>query len=166
MLIGFGLDVPTSSGVVQTDPSRPAQFCGSSTGMQQMLSDLGYYSGPINGDPNQATAAAIYYFAKDHGMSVASGLTKTFCLALEQEWQKVAGGTSPPPVQAVPAPVPVTTVPTTGGGLQPGQQYSPAPQSTTAPASPSSPPDYNKWMLIGAGVLGVGVIAYLMMGKR
>jgi peptidoglycan hydrolase-like protein with peptidoglycan-binding domain len=59
--------------------------CGKYTGrdLQQKLTDLGYYKGPIDGRPNPAYMSAVGRFLADHGLTLGSS-EEDFCSALDK----------------------------------------------------------------------------------
>lgn len=94
---GFGL-VPGAS-------SR-APWCSDSTSyipLQQMLSDLGFYTGPLNGEiPAQgnATHSAIVAWGKAYGVDLSGGITNDVCAAMidahNRRGEEPSGGAAQP----------------------------------------------------------------------
>jgi len=83
------MDIPLSSGgVVQASASGQACSAdGSLTALEQMLTDLGYYHGPIGGTPSLQTgldvATAMKAFADAHGVSDPQAV----CGSIIDAWQ-------------------------------------------------------------------------------
>lgn len=85
MLIGFGLDVPTSGGTAAINPDMPS--CGSISGTKQMLADLGYDPGPIDNSTSIQFQKALASYASSRGLSFQGQLGPNICHPLTQEWQ-------------------------------------------------------------------------------
>ena len=69
--------------------------------MQQMLSNLGFYSGPLNGEvPNEgnATFNALVEFARAYGVDASAGVTTAFCEQLINAHNARGSGPSPTPL--------------------------------------------------------------------
>jgi hypothetical protein len=82
-------------------------WCGGIKPLQQMLQDLGLYTGKIDGDAGTGTLNAVVAFAKQHGLPT-TGITKSYCNALIDAWNaKMATPPAPepgaPPVPGAPA---------------------------------------------------------------
>lgn len=111
----FGLLVPTPlPGQPSYAPNMKAQgysYCGSKFGMQQMLQDLGYYTGTIDGKVGTGTIAAMKHFGNDHGVPIIGSLSNAWCQKLIDEWQKKMQ----PPAAPVPTPVPAPPLPQPNG---------------------------------------------------
>lgn len=94
----FGLDVPYvdpqgKPQVATFDPSQPTGCSptGNLHASQQMLKDLGYFSGPVDGVPSPALANAITAFAVASKLSLSASSDVDVCTALMTAWQaKVA----------------------------------------------------------------------------
>jgi hypothetical protein len=83
------MDVPVSGGVVQASASTAhCSTDGSLTALQQMLSDLGYYKGPIGGTQTLQTvidvATAMKAFADANHVTDPT----TLCGAIMDAWQQ------------------------------------------------------------------------------
>jgi hypothetical protein len=180
----FGLSVPTPlPGQPNYAPNMTAtgfNYCGSKYGMQQMLQDLGYYKGPIDGDVGSGTLGAMRAFSTASGVPIGSGgLSNAWCQALLDAWQSKM---QPP---AAPAPQPAPTGNGGGGAPAPNGQPSgngqPAPNGngtpTTNGTSGKSAIDKAKdWWngqstgvkaAIGiGGVAVVGLIIYALVGGK
>jgi len=183
---GFGLAVPTpipgNPGHVADVQPHGYNYCGSKHGMQQMLQDLGYYSGPIDGKIGTSTIIAMKAFGVDHGVPIAGNtLDDEWCQRLMDVWQqKVQSQVVVPAHHEEPLPVePVPSEPASNGPVPNGSLPVPAPgngNGTTVPA-PQGPIDKAKdwWnrqttgvkvaMGIG-GVAIVGLIVYALVGKK
>jgi hypothetical protein len=102
----FGLVVPTPlPGNPSYAPNMKAQgysYCGSKFGMQQMLQDLGYYTGTIDGKVGTGTIAAMKAFGNAHGVPITGSLSNAWCQKLMDVWQ----AKMQPPAAPAPAPVP------------------------------------------------------------
>lgn len=105
---GFGLDVPWAYGVANVDPSKG--YCGSIAGLQQMLQELGYYTGTVDGEWGSGTQNAVIKFAQANlpPGALTSGINPTFCQAVIDKWQALH---APPPSAGTPAP---SAAPTAG----------------------------------------------------
>ncbi len=91
---GMGLDVPTplpgNPGNISKVGPTGYNYCGSKYGMQQMLSNLGYYGGAIDGSIGPASQAAMKRFGSASG---APDITSNaFCQALIAAWTKKTSG--------------------------------------------------------------------------
>jgi len=91
---GMGLDVPTplpgNPGNISKVGPTGYNYCGSAYGMQQMLSNLGYYGGAIDGSIGPASQAAMKRFGAASG---APDITSNaFCQALIAAWTKKTSG--------------------------------------------------------------------------
>lgn len=89
---GFGLDVPVDGVVTHADPNAP-HFCsldGDPRALQQMLTDLGFYHGPIGVsvgmDAMVQLANAGNDYMKSKGISLLAG-QPVACSALIADWQ-------------------------------------------------------------------------------
>ena len=89
---GFGLDVPVDGAVAHADPNAP-HFCsldGDPRALQQMLTDLGYYHGPIGVsvgmDAMVQLATAGNDYMKSKGISLLAG-QGVACSAVIADWQ-------------------------------------------------------------------------------
>ena len=89
---GFGLDVPVGGEVAHADPNAP-HFCsndGDPRALQQMLTDLGFYHGPIGiavgMDAMVQLATAGNDYMKSKGISLLAG-QPVACSALIADWQ-------------------------------------------------------------------------------
>lgn len=122
---GFGLDVPyikkgTTIAKIGKAVADNSGRCGDAYALQEMLKDLGYYKGDIDGQLGSQSIAAWQSFCKDYGVST-SGATfpqKTQCQAIMDSWEaSQSPGTpeSPPPLpggsSASQQPVNVTVTP-------------------------------------------------------
>lgn len=90
---GMGLNVPTplpgNPGNISKVGPTGYNYCGSPYGMQQMLSNLGYYGGAIDGSIGPASQAAMKRFGSASG---APDITSNaFCQALIAAWTQRAG---------------------------------------------------------------------------
>jgi hypothetical protein len=131
----FGVMVPTPlPGNPSYAPDMKAtgyNYCGSKFGFQQMLQDLGYYKGPIDGKIGTGSLAAAKNFAADHNVVLSGGLSNAFCQKLIDVWAaKMGGGPAPPGAQPVPTPVPVA----------PAAAVAPTSAPASATLDRSSPP--------------------------
>jgi hypothetical protein len=104
----FGLAVPVPlpgqpNNVADMKPVGHS-YCGSKFGFQQMLADLGFYSGAIDGKIGPGTLGAAEDFATTHGAPWGGPLSNEFCVKLIEVWTAS---------QAQPAADPVTQTPTT-----------------------------------------------------
>ena len=87
----FGVMVPTplpgQPGYEANMGTTGYNYCGSKYGFQQMLQDLGYYKGQIDGKVGTGTLSAAQRFAADHGAPWGGSLSNDFCAKLIQAWQ-------------------------------------------------------------------------------
>lgn len=108
-------------------------YCGSKFGFQQMLKDLGFYKGTIDGQVGQGTINAAAAFGKQYGVPISGGLSNTFCGKLIQVWSSKFSQPAPapapqPPSQDVPPPPEgrpnsgQPPAPRNGEGTKPGNQ--------------------------------------------
>lgn len=108
-MYGLGLAVPTSiPGMPADHASNMAatgfNYCGSKYGFQQMLLDLGYYSGAIDGAIGPKSNAAAREFAQENGVLWQGVPSNEFCQKLMDVWEARMGGGPPDP-----APAPATS---------------------------------------------------------
>ncbi|MFZ4718396.1 MAG: peptidoglycan-binding protein [Ilumatobacteraceae bacterium] len=92
-------------------------------GIQQLLTDLGYYSGPIDGVYSAETIAAVRALQRDLGVP-ETGILDAATLQAAFEKGLTIGGNTPPPTTVPGTTVPPTTIPT---------------PTTTAPITPPEP---------------------------
>jgi len=152
-------------------------YCGNKYGMQQMLQDLGYYTGPIDGIVATGTINAMKAFGTDAGVPIVGSLPDAWCQALMDAWQAkmqapqvVPVSTPPPPSNGTPPPPP-TNGQVTNGQVTNGNGNGAA----TTNGAPQGPIDKAKswWDRQSTGVkvamgLGgaaiVGLIIYALVG--
>lgn len=81
-----GLGLPP--GAAATGPE-----CGSIKGLQQMMADLGYYTGPIDGALDSDMIGVLQSFAREQGVPFSSGATisSEFCSRVASLWNKRLG---------------------------------------------------------------------------
>ena len=97
-LVGFGMDVPFqdaygTQGVADMTGRPPS--CGSYKGLQQMLADLGFYDGNIDGDFGPGSEKAVTDFRSSAGLP-HGGMNRSTCEAIMAAWSaKTAGGAAP-----------------------------------------------------------------------
>ena len=158
--LALGADVPTAHGTFTATTSPP--YCGSPFALQQMLADLGFYSGPINGQVDEATLSAAANFGRSRGISNLSYVTTEYCRLLTSEWQKLQAGA----MIAVPA---STAVPlrTAGSAVEPAITEPPPGMPPPVQSGWAALDDTTKYAIAGAAALGlVGVVAIVMVGKK
>jgi hypothetical protein len=159
-------------------------YCGSKFGMQQMLQDLGYYSGTIDGKVGTGTLNAMKKFGNDHGVPIVGSLSNAWCQKLMSEWQaRMQPAPAPAPAPPPPAGRPNGQPPSNGGPVAtPGNgNGAPVPSNGNgngvAPAPGAGPIDKAKaWWneqstgvkaAIGiGGVAIVGLIIYALVGGK
>jgi peptidoglycan hydrolase-like protein with peptidoglycan-binding domain len=95
-LSGLGLDVPyqTAAGPKVADVQPYPPHCGSVSGLQQMLKDIGFDPGPVDGMFGTKTTQALVGYAQSRGLTAAAGMTQQICEALMAEWQGAAPGSA------------------------------------------------------------------------
>jgi hypothetical protein len=161
-------------------------YCGSKFGMQQMLQDLGYYTGIIDGKVGTGTMAAMKTFGAEHGVPIVGSLSNAWCQKLMDVWQaRMQPAPAPSPAPPPPAGRPNGQPPSNGGPVTtPGNgNGTPAAPSNgngngVTPAAPGAGPiDKAKaWWneqstgvkaAIGiGGVAIVGLIIYALVGGK
>lgn len=181
---GFGLMVPTPlPGQPSYAPNMQAtgfNYCGSQYGFQQMLQDLGFYKGAIDGKAGTATITAAKNFAAQYGAPWGGSLSNQFCQRLMDVWQAQMQG---PPIAQGPVQMPSTQVPPppTGRptGTPPNGAGPPQPGTTTTQPPLSEPGFFDKakawWdgqstgakVAIGVGGAAVvGLAIWALVGKK
>lgn len=115
----FGLLVPTplpgNPGYAPDMKATGYNYCGSKFGMQQMLQDLGYYNGMIDGDIGTGTITAMKHFGNDHGVPISGSLSNAWCQKLMEAWQAKMQRSAPGPAPA-PDPSPASPGPSPSNG--------------------------------------------------
>jgi hypothetical protein len=119
-------------------------WCGGIKPLQQMLSDLGYYAGRIDGSVGTGTTSAIVAAQKAFGVPTGA-ISKNFCEALADAWNaKMA------------APAPAAPAPGAPAAPQPGVPTETPPNGAMVTAEPQGVMD--KWtalpMAAKAGIVG------------
>lgn len=179
---GFSLDVPMMKFGTQSAVGAPAAVsdgkCGDSFALQQMLTDLGVYSGGVDGAIGSGTMTALRKFSEVTGVPYDKGTfpKAPMCQALMDTWA----------AKMAPAATPSTTTPASSGTASPFRVSAAAARAllkpkTGAPAGSTSRDvtvagagdgwwseqgSTTKALVIGGGLAVIGVAAYLMMGKR
>ncbi len=158
-------------------------YCGSKFGFQQMLADLGYYAGAIDGKIGSGSQTAAVKFAADQGISVGGGITSEFCDKLIKAW---VAATAPEaaPAEPAPAPAPRMRVKPTTDVFQAGARVMRDGQVARQQQAPPSngPPAVNgnggikAWwrgastttkVAVGVGAAAViGIIGYAIFGGK
>lgn len=170
--VGFGLDVPYQQGG-KSFVGKPGTgaHCSDPKAMQQMLNDLGFNAGTVDGQVGNNTLKAMKAFAASVGMpDPGFGAKGAVCEALMAAWQAVMMPS--PPSSSAPSPVPsvpTTTQPKTTAGLPKR-----IPKKSTTPVSVFSSP--KAWwdsqstnMKVGVGVgavVVVGAVGYVAFGGK
>lgn len=124
-------DAETDAAAREKYGSLMAGLSGSVIGIQQLLSDLGYYAGPIDGVLSQATVDAIKAFQADLGVPQTGVIDAATLVAAFQAGVTVGTPTTTVP-PATTAPPDTTTAPTTTAA--------PPPATTTTVPPPITPP--------------------------
>lgn len=180
--VGLGLDVPVNGQVVSPSTSTN---CGSLKVVQQMLNDLGYAAGPVDGIMGGQTDGALTDFAADHGLTHKKGSgappSGSLCQAMMDVW--AAANAAPQTVPTLPpsssgggstfnkANLAKTTglisklmanMPSSSAALSAQQQPSLFSDPSNWWASQS---DTTKYAIIGGGLLAVGLAYYLLTKK-
>jgi lysozyme family protein len=174
---GFGLDVPMMKFGTMSTIGAPAASnegtCSDPFALQQMLKDLGYYGGAIDGAIGSGTMTALRKFAEETGAPYTKGTfpKAATCQAVMDAWAaKMA------PAQ-VPAPSPTAQASGSGPGhflLSPTLMQSLF-KKTSTPTSGSAAPGSSWWgsqttvtkvAVVGGALVVVGGVAYLVLGKK
>ncbi len=180
----FGIAVPTplpSQPDFAPDMKPVPPYCGSKFGLQQMLADLGFYAGSIDGDVGPQTLSAARDFAVQHGAPLEGGITAAYCQRLIDVW--TAAMQAPPPA-AEPAPAPTTGMRVTPQALRVlsrriGMPGAPA-VTAEQPGIPAPQPTVNGGIMgwwnaqstltkVAVGVTGAALIGYVLFavfGKK
>lgn len=107
-MFGFGIDVPYTKGTQQVlghPVANNSGICGDSFALQQMLMDLGFYSGGIDGQIGNNTLKSVRLFADAFAVPYAGSFPQApVCQALMDAWTAKMGMSTPP--------APTGTVPT------------------------------------------------------
>ncbi len=181
--LGLGLDVPYtgSGGSLQVAHASTNVNCTDDSGssakaLQQMLKDLGYYAGPIDGVMDGDVRAAVNAFAAATGISSGDYFSKgAICTAIMDAWK----------AKAAPVTTPVTAAPISWrAALTPGivtavkslAPVAPGPSVAPGTPAPNRPTDLAaKWgalstgskVAIVAGGVGVlGLVGWLLFGGK
>jgi peptidoglycan hydrolase-like protein with peptidoglycan-binding domain len=70
-------------------------YCGNPTVAQQMLYDLGYYAGPMDGDFGTNSLQAMSQFKREEGLG-SGYVTRSDCERLAKRWNEKMGSTPAP----------------------------------------------------------------------
>ncbi len=155
----LGADVPTAHGTFPATTSPP--YCGSPFALQQMLADLGFYSGPVNGKIDAATLKAAADFARSRGVTKLSHVTPEFCRLLTGDWEKLQAAA----LVTRPAPPATTFAPPPNG--VPAAETPATPPVSLAPSGWAALDDTTKYAIAGAAALGLaGLVVLVVVGKK
>jgi len=170
--LGLVTEVPTPHGTFASSNAPP--YCGSPYAMQQMLADLGFYGGAIDGQVGTGTLNAASEFARSRGVSNLQYVTPEFCRLLTGQWEAKTAAVSSGSARPLPGQF---TVPLRRATLV-GQQTTSAWQdSQDEQPPPLVPPDQSGWAslapttqyaIIGASALMAagGLIVFVVGRKR
>lgn len=175
-MFGLGLDVPyvkfgTAHG---TGTPTTALYCGDPFALQQMLTDLGFYSGMIDGNVGSESLAAVSKFADATGALYTKGTLPqgATCTALMAAWSALHAPAAPA-TPAVRAPLHVTAAMLPGLMLNVGGKTFTVPsgaddkiKGAASPAAVAAPTSWGLYAAIGGGVLLVGAVAYALTRKK
>lgn len=197
---GFGLDVPYTkpNGDIGAAAltANASGTCGSLYGVQQILTDLGFYSGKIDGQMGSGTFTALRTWSESTGGPYTKGTypNAATCQALMSQWA-AKSTPAPAPVQTA-APAQSQSYPSAGVSTSPvsapvstasaggskvavlssskvNKALHAAVTGTRAPGSGGGPLAWFqaqstpvKAAVVGGGVLAVGGIAYLAFGRK
>jgi peptidoglycan hydrolase-like protein with peptidoglycan-binding domain len=121
-------------------------WCGGIKPLQQMLSDLGFYAGRIDGSVGTGTTNAIVAAQRQYGVPTGA-ISKGFCAALADAWNAK---------MAAPSPTPGAPAPGAPAAPSPGVPTEAPPNGAMVMAEPQGVMD--KWaalpMAAKAGILG------------
>jgi peptidoglycan hydrolase-like protein with peptidoglycan-binding domain len=112
---GLGADVPVTDpltgSLLVEHPTTEGPECGSALALQQMLADLGYYQGPIDGLFTIDTFASLQHFCLDVGVPYRPGHypNSVQCSAVLGAWQNKQASGGPYPSPGYPAVMPGIT---------------------------------------------------------
>lgn len=169
----FGASVPLESGGVGATSSVPP-YCGGQRQFQQMLKDLGYYPGAIDGKVGSGTLRGAAAFARANGLPTGH-VTSAFCKTLVASWEasRPSVPVPMPPFVAPPAPpawppaAPAVVVPPTPPAsrrelpVDPGQRL-PATHAPPPAKPPASTTTGLAKMMTGTNIaIGAGALAAL-----
>jgi len=172
----FGADVPTPHGTFVATSSPP--YCGSPFAMQQMLADLGFYTGPISGTIDGPTLKAAADFGRSRGISTLSHVTPEFCRMLTSDWERLQAGVPSPNLAASRAPSSLLRPPSllTPSYLRlPGASSDPLldeppeyqPPAPLAKAGWAGLDETTKYAIAGGAALAVaGLVVLVVVGKK
>lgn len=169
---GFGLDVPYTkssgqTGVAKVDVKSDGQ-CGSYLGVQQMLADLGYNPGAIDGAAGKGTGNALSAFAQSAGVQHSGYYPqKPVCDALITAWSQRS---APAPSGGMMSLLQQQTPTTTAAAPAAMTKFMPkAALQVLRPAAPAPVAGKLSTMtlaLIGGAVLAAGALIYLATRKK
>lgn len=164
MLIGFGLDVPYTSGTTKKIASAVADnsgTCSAPVAVEQMLADLGYFKGKVDGIFGSDTLAAVKAFEKDSGLPATNGYPKkATCQRLMDAWMVAQSGGGQPQV--------MPEVAVTGSVLPAPAASKPMPvkQATLADTLWHDRTSVERGAIIAGGFFIVGTISMLIAKRQ
>lgn len=98
-MFGFGIDVPYVKNMTQVIGQPVADNsgkCGDSYAVQQMLAELGYYAGQVDGQLGPQSLKAIRVFAESVGLSTGGTFPKAdVCQAIISAYTAKMAATAP-----------------------------------------------------------------------
>lgn len=165
---GFGLDVPMLKFGTQSTIGHPTAdnsgTCGDSFAVQQMLKDLGYYSGAIDGAIGSGTMLGLRNFATASGISYTPGTFPkgSVCSALMDAWS--AAHQPQQLVSSSPAPAPVSRL-----LVNPSVFFVPKTTREVVQTNAGwwgSLTTIEKVAIVAGSVLALGVVAKLLTKKQ
>ncbi len=133
-------DEATDAALRQRLGDRLDTFTGAVSDLQEALTELGYYSGPIDGRYSAATVAAVKAFQKDLGVPATGVIDVATLRAIYARGQETGAGNAPEPTTTTTS-RPATTVTTPPAApttpLPPPPTEAPPPETIPPPNEPN-----------------------------
>lgn len=164
--------IPGNFNRIATVRATGYNYCGDVRGLQQMLADLGWYKGMIDGNFGRGSRQSAEAAAREYGVPFIKGgtINNAFCQAVMDAW---VAQNAPSPSPAPPKPPPGSPSPTEPAPLPSPSEPASSPGGEVAPTSQGgggggitgwwNQQDKNTKIAIGLGAVGiVGLGVYLL----
>lgn len=180
-MFGFGIDVPYVKNMTQVIGHPVADgsgTCGDPWALQQMLAELGFYAGQVDGQIGPQSLTAVRQFAEALGVSYTKGTfpKAPVCQAIITAWTAKMAATPPSTVTTSTAPSkgPTYTIAQRKRIIDMIQRTGTYSSSMAIDSGPlekmgawwGEQTTVTKVAVVGGGVAVVGGIAYLAFGKK
>lgn len=170
---GMGLDVPyikkgTTVSKIGKAVADNSGSCGNAYALQEMLKDLGYYTGDIDGSIGNLTIKAWQTFAKDKGLSTNGAFfpQKVHCQAIMDAWEAAENVTVMP--ETVIVGTKPAAAPASGGGSSVNVSMAPKASSSKSGIAKfwDERSTTERAALVGGGLLVVGGAVFALTHSR